>query len=185
VVRTGRERGAGVGHHAGPPHTNTLGITMKDERVRFAEHLAVATPMSLESFCSIIRREFDLPNFTAHFSHPHPALLSIQYMFSEGRLVEKGGIEYNISRHIPRPFEPETLQIGSAVPYDCNFGVTLIVSNDCPESESVAWGSSELVPGVAQRLANALGQKVHHYQTWLGVGKGTIARDQVFRPGEH
>lgn len=27
MVRTGRERGAGVGHHAGPPHTNTLAVT--------------------------------------------------------------------------------------------------------------------------------------------------------------
>jgi hypothetical protein len=151
------------------------------KRVRFVEHLAVASPTSLENFCSIVAQELDLPNFAfgASFApHQHLYLLSGEYGFPECGYVEKRGIEYNISRH---SFEPETLHLGSPRTFDCNFGIALMVSNNCPESASVAWGSSKLVPRVAQRLANALGQKVHHYRTSLRGAK-SIERDRVFRP---
>jgi hypothetical protein len=165
---------------------------METKRVRFVEHLAVATPMSLQDFCNILRREFELPAFTFDpFSgeSPHVVLFSLDGKLPECGFVEKDGIEYNISRYMSRPFEPETLQLRDiTVPDGCNFGVVLVVSNDCAEGVDMAWGSSELVPRVARKLARVLGQKVHHHRTSVYLGKlterETIVQKSIFPAGE-
>jgi len=157
---------------------------METKRIRFMEHLAVAAPASLRDFCHILRREYALPAFCfdgLHSASLHVALFSLDHEQSECGFVEKDGIEYNITRYPSQPFTPEILQIrDTTVPDECNFGIALVVSNECPEEANVAWGASELVPRVAQKLANVLGQEVHHHRTSLA--RETIVRTQSFLP---
>ena len=63
----------------------------------------------------------------------------------------------------------------------CNFGVTLMVSQDCPPNRDAEWSSVELVPRIGQELADLLGQRVYYHRTWLGVGE-SLVRKRAFHP---
>jgi len=140
---------------------------MEANRTRFEEHLAVACPLSLEKFCQKIQLRFGLPDFEFDYENE-----------TEWALVEYEGIEYNVSR----PFKRGTLQKwDESVPTGCNFGITLSVSEDCPQKFNIEWGSTELVPSFGQALADVLGRKVYHHRTWLGAGRNKI-RKQEFLP---
>lgn len=140
---------------------------MHISRIRFMEHLAVETPISLEEFCNLMRRELALPEFKFDSEDE-----------TEWCCVEHRGIEFNISR----PYSPGTLQDwDDSVPPNANFGVSLMVSTDCPRSQDLTWASAELVPEVARRLAQSLGRTVHHHRTWLGVGEN-LYPSQTFLP---
>jgi hypothetical protein len=140
---------------------------MKHDRTRLMELLAVDCPLTLEAFCDAMRGRFGLPDFEFDSENE-----------TEWGLVERDGIEYNVSR----PYERGTLQKwDDSVPAGCNFGVTLIVSKDCPPYQDVEWSSAELVPNIGQGLADLLGQRVYHHRSWVGVGDNVMQR-RVFHP---
>jgi hypothetical protein len=137
------------------------------QRVRLMEHLAVDCPLTLRAFCDAMQRRLGLPEFACDCENE-----------TEWCWVEHEEIEHNVSR----PFEPGTLQKwDSTVPSGCNFGVTLAVSQACPPDMDAVWSGSELVPRIAQALADLLGVRVYHHRTWLGVSDSR-ARSRVFEP---
>lgn len=140
---------------------------MEISRIRFIEHLAIDCPLSLRKFCNKMQRIFRLPDFEFDYENE-----------TEWGLVEYEGIEYNVSR----PYERGTLQEwDESVPAGCNFGVSLIVSQERPPEQNVEWGSAELVPNIGQALADLFERQVYHHRTWLGVGNN-LTRKQVFYP---
>ena len=133
---------------------------MEFGRIRLMEHLAVDCPFSLQEFCEAVRRQFGLPAFEFDCENE-----------TEWGLVEYDCIEYNVSR----PYEPGKLQEwDSSVPAGCNFGVTLMVSHDCPPSRDPKWSAAELVPYIAQGLADLLGRRVYHHRTWMTTGNNVV-----------
>jgi hypothetical protein len=140
---------------------------MEFNRVRFMELLAIDCPLSLQKFCDAMQREFGLPDFTFDFENE-----------TEWGLVEHEGVEYNVSR----PYERGTLEEwDGSVPAGCNLGITLMVSQDCPPGQDAEWSSAELVPLIAQGLADLLGRRVYHHRSWLGTGEN-LTRKRVFHP---
>jgi hypothetical protein len=140
---------------------------MEFDRIRLMEHLAVDCPLSLQEFCDAMRRRFGLPAFEFDFENE-----------TEWGLVEHEGIEYNVSR----PYERGTLEEwDGSVPVGCNFGVTLMVSQDCPPGHDAEWSSAELVPHIGQGLADLLGRRVYHHRTWVGAGENVV-RKRIFHP---
>ena len=140
---------------------------MEFSRTRLMEHLAVDCPLSLHEFCGAMQRQFELSDFVFDCENA-----------TEWGLVEHDGIEYNVSR----PYERGTLkEWDDSVPVGCNFGVILIVAQDCSPGRNAEWSSDELVPHVGQGLADLFGQRVYHHRTWLGVGNN-LSRKRVFHP---
>jgi hypothetical protein len=140
---------------------------MEISRIRFMEHLAVDCPLSLEEFCSRVKRRFELPDFEFDWENE-----------TEWGLVECEGIEYNVSH----PFERGTLQEwDESVPAGCNFAITLSVSQERPPEQDVEGSSAELVPNIGQALADLFERQVYHHRTWLGAGKN-LTRKQIFNP---
>src|SRR5262245_48017294 len=130
---------------------------MEPERTRFMEHLAASCPLSLREFCDAVKRRLELPEFEFDSENE-----------TEWGLVEQDGIEYNVSR----PYKRGTLEEwDSTVPKGCNFGVTLVVTDDGPPDRTPDWSARELVPRVGQALADLLGVEVTHHRTWLGIGR--------------
>ncbi len=140
---------------------------MDFSQIRVMEHLAIDCPLSLRDFCDAMQQRFELPDFEFDAENE-----------TEWGLVEHEGIEYNVSR----PFEVGTLQSwDQSVPEGCNVGVSLLVSQECPPTQDVEWGSATLVPHVAEGLADLFGSTVYHHRSWLGVGENVI-RTKVFYP---
>ena len=140
---------------------------MEFDRIRLMEHLAIDCPLSLQEFCDAVQRRFGLPAFEFDFENE-----------TEWGLVEHEGIEYNVSR----PYERGTLEEwDGSVPVGCNFGVRLMVSQDCPPNRDAEWSSAELVPHIGQGLADLLGRRVYHHRTWVGAGENVV-RKRVFHP---
>jgi hypothetical protein len=135
--------------------------------IRFMEHLATDSPLSLREFCAGMQRQLGLPDFAFDAENE-----------TEWGLVVREGVEYNVSR----PYERGTLEEwDGSVPVGCNFGVTLKVSHECPANQDTAWSLTNLVPPIAQGLADFLGRRVYHHRTWVKVGESRI-RKQVFSP---
>ncbi len=140
---------------------------MEFDRIRHMELLAIDCPLSLREFCDAMQRRLGLPTFEFDFENE-----------TEWGLIEHAGIEYNVSR----PYERGTLaKWDGLVPVGCNFGVTLMVSQDRPPRHNAEWSFVELVPDVGQRLADTFGMPVYHHRTWMGVGKSMV-RDPPSTP---
>jgi hypothetical protein len=135
-------------------------------RIRLMESLALDCPLSLEEFCDVFRGLSSLPEFEYDCENE-----------TEWGLVEQEGIEYNVSR----PYERGTLEEwDGSVPVGCNFGITLMVSQDCPPGRDAAWGSAELAPRIGQALADKLGIRVYHHRSSSAGESG--GRKVVFHP---
>jgi hypothetical protein len=140
---------------------------MEFDRIRLMEHLAVDCPLSLQEFCGAMQRRFGLPEFEFDSENE-----------TEWGSVEHEGVEYNVSR----PYERGTLEEwDGSVPVGCNFGVTLMVLQDCPPAQDAEWSSAELVPHIGQGLADLLGRRVYHHRTWVGAGENVVQK-RVFHP---
>jgi hypothetical protein len=140
---------------------------MEFGQIRVMEHLAIDSPLSLSEFCEAMQRRFGLPDFEFDSENE-----------TEWGLVEHEGVEYNVSR----PYERGTLEEwDGSVPAGCNFGVTLMVSQQCPAGRDVAWSSAELVPLIGQGLADLLGSRVYHHRSWVQGGENLV-RKRVFTP---
>ena len=140
---------------------------MEINRIRFMEHLAINSPLSLKEFCSAMQRNFELPDFEFDYENE-----------TEWGLVEYEGIEYNVSHS----FERGTLQEwDKTVPMGCNFGISLEVSQDCLPEQNIEWSSAELVPNIGQALAELFDTPVYHHRTWLGSGNNLV-RKKTFYP---
>ena len=131
------------------------------------EHLAVDCSLSLREFCEKMRRLFRLPEFEFDFEDK-----------TEWGWVVHEGVEYNVSRPYKRGILEE---LDSSVPVGCNIGISLMVSQERPQSQGAGWSSADLVPQVGQGLANLLGRRVYHHRTWVRVGENVI-RNGVFIP---
>src|SRR5262245_12943755 len=135
-------------------------------RIRLMESLALDSRLSLEEFCDVFRRLFGLPEFEYDCENE-----------TEWGLVEHEGIEYNVSR----PYKRGKLEEwDGSVPVGCTFGITLMVSQDCPPGRDAAWGAAELAPRVGQALADRLSTRVYHHRS-SSAGE-SIVRKVVFHP---
>jgi hypothetical protein len=135
-------------------------------RIRLMESLTLDSRLSLQEFCDGFRRLFGLPEFDYDCENE-----------TEWGLVEHEGIEYNVSR----PYERGTLEEWDrSVPVGCTFGITLMVSQDCPRGWDAAWGAAELAPRVGQALADRLGIRVYHHRS-SSAGE-SVVRKVVFHP---
>jgi len=135
-------------------------------QIRLMELLALDSPLSLEEFCDVLRRLLGLPEFKYDFENE-----------TEWGLVEHENIEYNVSR----PFHRGTLEEWDGLtPVGCNFGISLIVSEECSPDQDSVWSLATLVPQVGQSLADRLGTKVYHHRSCFG-GEN-VRRKRVFRP---
>jgi hypothetical protein len=140
---------------------------MEINRIRFTEHLAIDSQLSLQEFCSAIQQRLGLPDFEFDYENE-----------TEWGLVEYEGIEYNVSR----PYEPGTLQgWDETVAAGCNFKVTLTVGKERPSDQDIEWSSAELVPSIGQVLAELFDTPVYHHRTWLGAGKN-LTQKKAFYP---
>src|SRR5262245_41186824 len=131
---------------------------MEADRVRLMEHLATdCRRLALEEFCDVMQRRFAFPDFEYDFENE-----------AEWGLAEHEGIEYNVTR----PYERGTLEEwDGSVPVGCNYGVTLMVANDCPPNWDAVWSLAILVPRIGQGLAEVLDRRVYHHRTWLEAGE--------------
>ena len=137
---------------------------MDDDDVKFMEHIAIASDLTLEEFCAVAQRTLGLPDFKFDGENE-----------TEWGISVKDSIEYNISR----PYEPETLRSwDSTVPHGCNFGLILIFPKSAAETAET---SHPIVRQVCETLANVLGTPLHHHRAWLGPGIN-LARKGVFVP---
>lgn len=136
-------------------------------RTSVMEHLAFTSDLDLQGFCKRFQRALNLPEFEFDGENE-----------TEWGLVEVGGVEYNVSR----PYERGTLQAwDKSVPSGCNFGVSLILYEDDPDSYNHEWAFDNLVVPVAQKIADEFRIRVYYHRTWLGAGQN-VERDMVFRP---
>jgi hypothetical protein len=98
---------------------------------------------------------------------------------TEWGLVEHQGIEYNVSR----PYERGTLEEwDGSVPVGCTFGVTLIVSRDCPPSQDAEWSASVLASHVARGLADVLRLRVYHHRSQGPEGRSVVSSTVRLNP---
>jgi hypothetical protein len=135
-------------------------------RIRLTESLALDSPLALEGLCDVFRVLFGLPEFEYDCENE-----------TEWGLMEQEGIEYNVSR----PYERGTLEEwDGSVPVGCNFGITLMVSQECPPGRDAAWGSAEFAPRIGQALADRLGTRVYHHRS-SSAGE-SVVRKVVFHP---
>jgi hypothetical protein len=140
---------------------------MDYSRIRITECLAVNCPLALEEFRAAMQRQFRLPDFEFDSENEN-----------EWGLVDCQGIQYNVSR----PYERGKLEEwDGSVPVDCNFGVLLIVSEECPPDQDENWSSNELAPRIGQGLADTFGRRVYHYRSSVKGGKN-VTRKIVFNP---
>jgi hypothetical protein len=140
---------------------------MEVSRIRFQEHLSIECPLSLEDFCSVMKQEFGFPDFEFDCENQ-----------TEWGFVEYKDIEYNVSR----PYERGTLaDWDNSLPANCNFGISISVSNECPIEQNIDWGSEKLALVVGQALADLFETPVYHHRTWVGAGNN-ILRNKNFYP---
>ncbi len=135
-------------------------------RTSVMEHLAFTSDLDLQGFCQRFQKALNLPEFKFDGANE-----------TEWGFVEVGSVEYNVSR----PYKPGTLQIwDKSVPAGCNFGVSLILHGEHPDSYNHEWAFDNLVVPVAQKIADEFRITVHYHRTWLGVGQ-SVERNMVFR----
>ena len=140
---------------------------MEFDQIRFMEHLALDCRLSLHNFCEAMQRRFELPTFEFDAENE-----------TAWGLVEHKGIEYNVSR----PYKRGTLhEWDDSVPEDCNFGVILMVSRECPPSQNPDWSLADLVPNISQGLANLFRCRVYHHRTRIN-GSSDVLRTGIFEP---
>lgn len=131
------------------------------------EHLAIAAPFTLRTFCDRCRQILSLPKFFYDSENE-----------TEWGIAEMQNIEYNISR----PYETGLLQKwDDTVPDGCNFGVSLVLYETHPNANDHEWVYSNLVTPVAQKLSDGFAISVHYHRTWLGVGNNQ-QRNKTFSP---
>lgn len=132
--------------------------------IRFMEHLAVQSSLSLSELCSAVQEALDLPGFELDRENETEWGTSI-----------KDGVKYNISR----PYRSGTLRTwDSSVPVGFNIGLSLAFSDAALIAHPT---SQQLVFATARKLAIVLGVVVYH-RTWLAPGQN-IVRNVRIEPG--
>lgn len=108
-----------------------------------------------------------------------PFEFDCENMTEWGSIETEGGL---LGVNVSRPYERGTLhEWDPSVPMGCNFGISLVVSKEAPESWTHQWAAAELVPRYAQEIADLAGAEVYYHRTWFGPGQN-VMRDGVFSP---
>ena len=136
-------------------------------QIAMMEHLALATPLTLRAFCNQCQQLLGLPEFRFDSENE-----------TEWGVVEKQGVQYNISR----PYQIGTLQEwDDTVPDGCNFGISLILNQAHDNAKDYEWAYKHLVSPVAQKIADEFHIPVHYHRTWLAIGNNK-SRNETFYP---